>query len=181
MIKNVGLVAFVVAVIAILVIGGINRTNVILGRGETQFDMHTYSGQPRQLTADRNSTSAFRGQRGQAAGRQQGGQAESFRKEQPWAAEWLTLEGIAKSVDDNTLIVATTSGETISVQNRAWWYAQEQGVRVAVGDSLRLSGFFDSLNGEFETARIENLTSGQIIRLRDENGRPLWSGRGRGG
>lgn len=41
--------------------------------------------------------------------------------------EWLTLSGTVLSVDDGTLAVQTDAGEKVSVENRAWWFAQEQG------------------------------------------------------
>lgn len=180
MVRNVAFISLVIAIIAILMIGGINRTSAILERDETQFDARSYGGQSQWTGAAHDSAGAILKQRGQTSARQQGRQSNGLSNEQSQTAKWLTLEGTAKSADENALIVATTSGSTISVQNRAWWFAQEQGFQVAVGDSLRLSGFLDRINGEFETAQIENLTSGQSINLRDESGRPLWSGRGRG-
>lgn len=181
MIRNIAFISLVIAIIAVLVVGGVNRTSAILEKGETRLGARSYSGHTQQTGAHRDSADDFRGQRGQATGHKQGGQFQGLRNGQMRTVEWLTLEGTAKSVDENILVVSVTSGETISVQNRAWWFAQEQGFQITVGDSLRLSGFLDNVNGEFEAAQIENLTSGQIVRLRDESGRPLWSGRGRGG
>jgi len=42
-----------------------------------------------------------------------------------------------------------------------------------------LAGFFEG--EEFEVGRIENLTAGQIVALRDPDGRPQWAERGRRG
>lgn len=34
--------------------------------------------------------------------------------------------------------------------------------------------------GENEMGQIDNITTGQTVLVRDENGRPLWAGQGRG-
>ena len=83
------------------------------------------------------------------------------------------------SVDANTLIVQTDSGEQVTVENRAWWFAQEQGFSAQVGDQVTLVGFYEG--DDLEVGRIDDTTSGQTVLVRDENGRPLWAGRGRRG
>ena len=93
--------------------------------------------------------------------------------------EWLTIQGAILSVDANALVVQTDSGEQVVVENRAWWFAQEQGFSAQAGDQVTLVGFYEG--DHFEVGRIDNATNGQMVRLRDENGRPLWAGRGRRG
>jgi hypothetical protein len=101
--------------------------------------------------------------------------------------EWLTLQGTVVSVDADTLIVQTASGEQVSVENRAWWFAQEQGFSAQVGDQVTLVGFYegdDPSTGSglrFEVGQIDDATNSQTVLVRDENGRPLWAGRGRRG
>jgi len=92
--------------------------------------------------------------------------------------EWLTLAGAVVSADADVLVVDTASGE-VAVENRGWWYAQEQGFVAQAGDQVVLTGFYE--NEDFEVGQIDNLTSGQTVTLRDENGRPMWAGRGRRG
>jgi hypothetical protein len=92
---------------------------------------------------------------------------------------WLTLQGAIVSVDPDTLVVQTDSGQQVAVENRAWWFAQEQGFSAQVGDQVTLIGFYEG--DHFEVGRIDNATNGQTVRLRDENGRPLWARRGRRG
>jgi hypothetical protein len=92
---------------------------------------------------------------------------------------WLTLQGTIVSVDPNALVAQIDSGQQVTVENRAWWFAQEQGFSAQVGDQVMLIGFYEG--DHFEVGRIENATNGQTVRLRDENGRPLWAGRGRRG
>lgn len=93
--------------------------------------------------------------------------------------EWVTLQGNVVSVDGNALIVQTTDGQEIVVENRAWWFAQEQGFSIQVGDQVTLVGFYEG--GDFETGQMVNITTGQSVLIREEGGRPLWAGRGRRG
>lgn len=93
--------------------------------------------------------------------------------------EWLTIQGAVVSVDANTLVVQADSGEQVAVEKRAWWFAQEQGFSAQVGDQVTLVGFYEG--DDLEVGRIDDTTSGQTVLVRDENGRPLWAGRGRRG
>jgi hypothetical protein len=101
--------------------------------------------------------------------------------------EWLTIQGAVVSVDGNTLIVQTAAGQEIVVENRAWWFAQEQGFSTEVGDQVSLLGFYEdgdplaSSGSRFEAGQISNETTGQTVRIRETSGRPLWAGRGRRG
>ena len=101
--------------------------------------------------------------------------------------EWLTIQGAVVSVDANTLIVQTDSGQQVAVENRVWWFAQEQGFSAQVGDQVTLVGFYEgddpstSSGQRFEVGQIEDAANGQTVLVRDENGRPLWAGRGRRG
>jgi hypothetical protein len=93
--------------------------------------------------------------------------------------EWLTLQGTAVSVDADTLVVQTVSGEQVTIENRPWRFAQEQGFSAQVSDQVTLIGFYEG--DDFEVGQIDDTTNGQTVLVRDENGRPLWAGRGRRG
>ncbi|UCC65558.1 MAG: hypothetical protein JSV36_11145, partial [Anaerolineae bacterium] len=69
----------------------------------------------------------------------------------------------------------------VRVENRAWWFAQEQGFWTQTGHQMTLVGFYEDDGPEqhFEVGRIDDNTSGQTVLVREENGRPLWAGRGR--
>ena len=92
--------------------------------------------------------------------------------------EWLTLSGTVLSVDEDALVVQTAESEVV-VENRPWWFAQELGFSAQAGDRVTLTGFYE--NGVFEAGQIDDTTTGQTVRIRDENGRPGWAGRGRRG
>jgi hypothetical protein len=48
---------------------------------------------------------------------------------------------------------------------------------IEAGDEVSVKGFWE--NEEFKATEITLLTNGQSIILRDEWGRPMWSGAGR--
>jgi hypothetical protein len=91
--------------------------------------------------------------------------------------EWLELQGTVISIEVDALVVKMSSGEQIVVENRPWWFAQEQGFLAQLGDEIRLVGFYE--DSEFEVGRFENLESGQVVGIREASGRPLWAGGGR--
>lgn len=91
--------------------------------------------------------------------------------------DWLVYSGTVASVDGSALSLLTGDGYTLLVEGRAWSYAQEKGFSAQVGDQITLRGIYE--NDEFKPAQIDDLTSGQSIAVRDENGAPMWSGRGR--
>ncbi len=93
--------------------------------------------------------------------------------------EWLTLEGTVRSVDASALVVQGPNGQEILVENRGWWFAQDQGFSAEPDDEVSVVGFYEG--DDFEVGQIDNLTSGKTVVIRDEDGRPLWAGRGRRG
>jgi hypothetical protein len=101
--------------------------------------------------------------------------------------EWLTIQGAVVSVDGNTLIVQSATGQEIVVENRAWWFAQEHGFSAEAGDQVALLGFYEdgdpvaSSGSRFEAGEISNVTTGETVLIREISGRPLWAGRGRRG
>jgi hypothetical protein len=101
--------------------------------------------------------------------------------------EWVMIQGAVVSVDGNTMIVQTAGGQEMAVENRAWWFAQEQGFSAEVGDQVILHGFYEdgdslaSSDSHFEAGQIGNETTGQTVQIRETSGRPLWAGRGRRG
>jgi hypothetical protein len=93
------------------------------------------------------------------------------------ASSWVELTGTVTTVEADLLQVKVTDGSLIELSRRAWWFAIDQGFTVEIGDQVELTGFFEG--DEFETAMLSNLTKSSSVAIRDENGRPLWAGRGR--
>lgn len=171
MFKKIIISALLVGLIAILVVGAINRTQAKANR-EIGFQQERISGV------------AQGGGQGRAAGN--GNQswdnsnAEAYGEGQAQISEIVELTGQVTSVDSTLLVVSTASGEAVEIANRAWLFAQEQGFSPQAGDTLVLTGFYET-DGRLEVSHIEDLTSGSSLVLRDENGRPMWAGRGRRG
>ncbi len=86
----------------------------------------------------------------------------------------VSLSGAVISFSTEEMRVDIGSGETIIVADRTWRFTLEQGFDPHYEDQVVLQGFFE--DGEFEIAEIDNLSTGQVVFLRDESGRPLWSG-----
>jgi hypothetical protein len=93
--------------------------------------------------------------------------------------EWVTIEGTVLHVDADAMVVQTAHGEEIVVEGRSWRFAQELTFSAGVGDQVTLLGFYE--DGDFEVGHIADATNGRSVSLREESGRPMWAGRGRGG
>jgi hypothetical protein len=98
---------------------------------------------------------------------------------EPITAEWQRFEGIVRSVDDAAATIELADHTAVLVEGRAWAYAQEQTFLTQTGDQVSVTGFYE--DGEFKPCTLENITQNRTIVLRDEFGKPMWSGRGRGG
>jgi hypothetical protein len=101
------------------------------------------------------------------------GSAGQGRNETVRTIEWETLTGIV-TVVDSEVTVRTAEGEVLVGMGQS---AYREGFELEVGDAVSVVGFYE--DGEFKAGTIENLTTGQTIVLRDETGRPMWSGQGR--
>jgi hypothetical protein len=158
-----------------LIAGGIIRANAVAGQASEGG-----SGGQNHGGAE-SETDAGNGQGGQSRGRQGGGGSAAgsagLADPQP-AAGWLAYTGLALSVDEGALLI-DASGEEVPVEGRAWRYALEQGFRVEQGDEAAITGYWEA--GEFKACQAENLTTGQVVEMRDAEGHPLWSGGRRGG
>jgi hypothetical protein len=91
---------------------------------------------------------------------------------------WLAVEGVVISAGAPALVVRAGDGQETVLDGRAWRYLGEQGFQVAAGDRVRLVGFYEA--DRFEAGEVTNLDTGQRVLIREESGRPLWAGRGRG-
>ena len=75
------------------------------------------------------------------------------------------------------LILGTTAGEVQIGTGPA--YLAEIGFDLQVGDEVTVSGFWE--DGEFKASTITRMVDGAAAVLRDDSGRPMWSGAARGG
>lgn len=75
-----------------------------------------------------------------------------------------------------------SAGETLTVTLGPEWYLRPLKVDFQIGDKLTVKGSkMKAKDGKIylTAANIKNLRTGQIIELRDESGRPLWSSKRR--
>ncbi|HET90094.1 MAG TPA: hypothetical protein ENN99_05040 [Chloroflexi bacterium] len=96
---------------------------------------------------------------------------------------WVTISGSVVSLDHDLTLETDTGEMTVHVGPE--WYWEAQGILLSPGDRVVVSGFYESREGmaepSFEVGRIESLTTGEAVSLRDDSGHPLWAGRGRRG
>jgi hypothetical protein len=113
---------------------------------------------------------------GQSRGNGKGnGNRGSDQSSEKGELELLSLEGVIESIDENSLVIITQNGVVV-IENRAWSYAQDQGFTPGLEDQVTIEAFYDEYVS-LEVASIQDLTNGQRLVLRDENGRPMWAGR----
>ena len=96
-----------------------------------------------------------------------------------------TLKGTANAVSvaparggrtGGTHVTLQSDGQTLDVHLGPTWFLQREGIEVAKGDSIEVTGsVVDSEGNSFLIAR--ELKKGQkVLKLRDEQGVPVWSG-----
>lgn len=113
---------------------------------------------------------------GQGSGRNGGssGSGEELLLAADQEHDWTTLIGVVISLDDESLWIETDQEENLEITGRAWSFILESGLVVSIGDQVELEGFYE--NDEFEVSYLEDLTSGESLQIREDSGRPLWSG-----
>lgn len=89
---------------------------------------------------------------------------------------WMTVNGQVVALDDDELTIQAADG-TVVAHLGPEWYWEDQGIGLDAGDQVSVAGFYE--DDEFHSGRIENLSTGESVALRDEIGRPIWAGRGR--
>lgn len=90
---------------------------------------------------------------------------------------WMTVTGRVVASGGGNLTAQTAEG-LLTINLGPEWYVEGTGFALQAGDEVEISGFDE--DGTFQVTRIANQTSGETLLLRDETGRPLWAGRGRG-
>ena len=129
----------------------------------------------------RNDAAAYgqgqgRGNAGSGAGAYDGSGRNSGagqgRNETMRNVEWETLTGEVVIVDGE-ITIQTAEGQVLVGMGQS---AYREGFALEVGDEITVIGFHE--DGEFKAGTVENLTTGETIVLRDETGRPMWSGQG---
>ena len=96
-----------------------------------------------------------------------------------------TISGEVASVDTITPIQGMSSGvhlmvktdkETTSVHLGPAWYIQRQDMKIVPGDKVEITGSRITFEGKPAIIAAEVKKGTEILKLRDENGFPVWSG-----
>jgi len=116
-----------------------------------------------------------RGRELEGGGQGLGNQGEgSLVWSQAEAPAWETIQGLVIEAG-NELLVKNDDGELLVGLGQAF-YREEQSFEVSIDDEVEVRGYVE--DDEFKAGTVENLTTGESIVLRDDLGRPMWSGRG---
>ncbi len=101
-----------------------------------------------------------------------GSQAQAGMAQEAEGEPWETTGTIAH-VDDFGIDLETAEGESVYIELGPPAYWQSQGVELSPGQVVSVSG---SINEGMVHAFRVQLENGETLRLRSENGQPLWSG-----
>jgi len=199
MLKKIGLWVLVAGFSGLLIWGAVNRTSArdndaqetgISGQGNGRQTQDTAAQEPARQGETgsqwgRNSSAAASdtlAEDGRTTGLGQG-QADKEGSDQPTAAalleadhpeDWDQLLGQVINVNQDALELTLSDLETIIIEGQSWRYAQELGFSAQVGDDVVVVGFLE--DGEFKVGMLENMTSNQVVVLREPSGRPIWAG-----
>ena len=118
-------------------------------------------------------------QQGDGNGQTLGGQPQDMPVEglgvgQANVEEWLINEGTVISVAPDLWVIELSDGTVLELEGRVLGFLTDQGFSVSESNELTLTGFYHE--DSFEIGQIENKSTGETIRIRDQNGRPLWAG-----
>ena len=74
-------------------------------------------------------------------------------------------------------LIVKSDEETLSVRLGPEWYMKDQGFTINPDDKVEIKGHRISDRGEQAIIAAEIKKGDKVLKLRDENGLPFWSGR----
>lgn len=121
------------------------------------------------------------GQGAQSRGSQGDGMGTGIPSPENGLTEWVSFSGEVTAVALPQFTLLTEDGQEIPAEVGNISYVEQLGLVLEVGDQVSVIGFWDT-NGGFALKSLTLDETGETFELRDEYGRPLWSGgKGRGG
>lgn len=203
MLKKVIVSTIFVALIALLVVGAVNRTlaRSALTAGNHQESTHT--GQVKSGNGASGHTENGQGAAGSAGhgvGEEKGigsgggqglgsqglgGQGANAQERtlgsqstiSGAAIPWQSMTGKVVDSSLEAVLLVAEDGSEVLVEGQPWRFAQSQGFEAQVGDTVTVMGYAEA--NEFKAGTLTNLTTEVTVHLRDEFGRPGWGGQGR--
>ncbi len=82
------------------------------------------------------------------------------------------MKGMRKGVH----LTLNTGKESVSVHVGPIWYLENQDVKIEKGDKIEVTGSRITFDGKPAIIAAEIEKGGQTLKLRDENGVPVWAG-----
>ena len=181
MLKKAVLGTLLIGLIGILVAGAIIRTvdktdNVAeargLGQGQSERDAGEALGQGQQGQGRGRSTT-----QGTGNGQSAASADRLYPNYDDTPEDMSTYEGtvLLSPETGGDLVIVTDEGEEITVGTGPS-YMQEAGFALQAGERVQVLGYWE--DNELKAAQLTRLQDGQMLTLRDELGRPAWSGAG---
>lgn len=84
--------------------------------------------------------------------------------------EKVEVSGVVKSVGMGNWAVKLLNGKVIKVGFGPYWYLEDIGLSLKVGDNITMTGVY--VNDRFVPVSV--VKDGKTFTLRDSNGRPFW-------
>ena len=88
----------------------------------------------------------------------------------------VELSALQKGMSPGVHLIIKTSKETIPVHLGPAWYLERQDIKIEPKETVEVTGSRIVFEGKPAIIASEAKTKDGIIRLRDENGFPVWSG-----
>ena len=83
-----------------------------------------------------------------------------------------------KNMSDGIHLLLNTVNGNISVNLGPAWYIDNQDIQIIKGDNISITGSKVTYNGDQVIIAKEIIKGNQLLKLREDNGYPLWSGSG---
>ena len=108
------------------------------------------------------------------------GEGAAINESQAALGDLETVSGVVQSIDGTELVLRTDAGELVEVALGQSAYWETQGVSLVTGDAMVVDGYYED-DATLAASSVTLVATGQTVALRDESGRPLWSGGRRNG
>jgi hypothetical protein len=175
MLRKVVVSVLLIGLVALLVVGAVNRT---LARTALESGQQTGRGASTQVSTGEGGgrTKGDLANAAQASRGQGRGEREPAALTDVTPVDWQTLTGVVTHIDGDALVLTLDTGKDALIEGQPWRYAQSQGFVATPGTLVTLAGYFEA--DEFKTGVLTNAVTGMSIQLRNASGRPAWSGQG---
>jgi hypothetical protein len=180
LVKKILLWSVYAGVVALLIFGAVIRTEAKVGQVYYQPGLNFESKDSGSLGQgnrenekskdnEEGETLNDRGSRGSFSGN---GEEELLGAEEE--NDRISLAGVVVSLEPESLWIAIDQAEDLELTGRAYRFILESEFLISVGNQVEISGLYE--NGEFKISWIQNLITGQELRIRQDSGKPLWGG-----